>query len=87
MGCLYASACNFSPLVTLDDGSCDFISCVLPGCTYPSGLNFDPMATFDDASCVFNENVNTCSSDVNGDNVITVADLLLLLTDFGGICP
>jgi hypothetical protein len=45
------------------------------------------MATFDDASCVFNENVNTCSSDVNGDNVITVADLLLLLTDFGGICP
>lgn len=87
LGCLYASACNFSPLVTLDDGSCDFISCVLPGCTYPSGLNFDPMATFDDASCVFNENVNTCSTDVNGDNVITVADLLLLLTDFGGICP
>ena len=86
-GCTYASACNFNALATIDDGTCDFSSCTIPGCTYPIALNFDPLATFDDASCLFNENVNTCSTDINGDNLITVGDLLLLLTDFGGECP
>lgn len=86
-GCSYASACNFDPLTTIDDSSCDFTSCQVPGCTYSSAINFNPEATFDDASCVFNDNVNTCASDINGDDVITVGDLLLLLTDFGGNCP
>ncbi|MDA7708655.1 endonuclease [Flavobacteriales bacterium] len=87
MGCMYAAACNFDPSATLDNGACDFISCEVPGCTYMGALNFEPLATFDDGSCLFNDNVNTCSSDINGDNLITVGDLLLLLTDFGGTCP
>jgi len=87
VGCMYAAACNFDPAATLDNGACDFISCEVPGCTYMSALNFEPLATFDDGSCLFNDNVNTCSSDINGDNLITVGDLLLLLTDFGGTCP
>lgn len=87
MGCMYAAACNFDPSATLDNGACDFISCEVPGCSYTGALNFEPLATFDDGSCLFNDNVNTCSSDINGDNLITVGDLLLLLTDFGGICP
>ena len=84
---MYAAACNFDPAATLDNGACDFISCEVPGCTYMGALNFEPLATFDDGSCLFNDNVNTCSSDINGDNLITVGDLLLLLTDFGGTCP
>jgi hypothetical protein len=86
-GCSYPSACNFDPLTTIDDNSCDFVICQVPGCTYDSAVNFNPAATFDDASCLFNDNVNTCATDINGDNVITVGDLLLLLTDFGGSCP
>ena len=87
VGGMYAAACNFDPAATLDNGSCEFISCEVPGCTYIGALNFELLATFDDGSCLFNDNVNTCSSDINGDNLITVGDLLLLLTDFGGTCP
>ncbi len=87
LGCSYASACNFNPLSTLDDGTCEFSSCEIPGCTYDSALNFNPLATFDDASCLFSDNINSCATDINGDNIISVGDLLLLLTDFGGECP
>ncbi len=47
-GCTDPDACNFDPLATIDNGSCDY-SCF--GCTDPQACNFDPVATVDDGSC------------------------------------
>lgn len=86
-GCTYPNACNFNNEATLDDGTCDFVSCEIFGCTYPSALNFNQLSTIDDGSCLFSEATNDCATDINSDGVVTVADLLLLLTDFGANCP
>ncbi len=56
------------------------------GCTYPDALNFNPEATTDDGSCEFATGSDGCSTDVNGDGIVNVGDLLLLLGDFGVIC-
>lgn len=50
LGCSDATACNFDATATLDDGSCEFLSCA--GCTDPLASNYDPTATIDDGSCV-----------------------------------
>lgn len=49
------------------------------GCTDPSATNFDPAANSDDGSCTF----PACVGDLNGDLVISVADILQMLGDFG----
>ena len=48
-GCTDPSACNYDPVVTIDDGSCDLSSCI--GCTDPTACNYDFSATIDDGSC------------------------------------
>ena len=47
-GCDDATAANFDPSVTLNDGSC-----IYPGCTDASACNFDSGANEDDGSCDF----------------------------------
>lgn len=49
------------------------------GCTDEAAINYNPDAVVDDGSCV----LDTCYGDVNGDNSITVGDLLEILADFG----
>ena len=51
-GCTYETACNYDPTASVDDGSCDFISCLTLGCTYPGACNYDPTANLDDGSCL-----------------------------------
>jgi hypothetical protein len=51
-GCLDAAACNYDSTSTLDDGSCEFISCN-SGCTYASATNYDSAVTIDDGTCAF----------------------------------
>ena len=47
-GCMDATACNYDPTATCDDGSC-----VLPdGCTDPNACNYDASALCDDGSCL-----------------------------------
>ena len=48
-GCTDATACNYDPDATTDNGACDF-SCY--GCTDAESCNYDPDATIDDGSCV-----------------------------------
>ena len=59
-GCTDATACNYDPAATVDDGSCamnddcgvcggDNSSC--SGCTDPQYVEFDPYATIDDGTC------------------------------------
>ena len=56
------------------------------GCTYSVALNFNPNATIDDGSCLFPECMSDCAGDLNGDDSVTVDDILQLLSAFGLIC-
>ena len=73
LGCTSSFACNFNPEATVDDGSCDFISCLAFGCTDPTACNFDPSAQFDDGTCVFAQAPfdcdGNCVNDADGDGV------------------
>ena len=80
-GCTYFTAANFSPLATADDGSCEF-----PGCLDPEALNFSPHFNADAGGCVYNSGNPDCPSDITGDGVVTVGDLLELLGSFGEGC-
>ncbi len=61
-----------------EDGVCDVDE--VPGCTDPEAENYDPNATDDDGSCEFPA---PCPGDFDGDNIITVSDVLVALGDFG----
>jgi hypothetical protein len=81
LGCTYAHAVNFNPVATIDDGSCEFA-----GCTDPSAENFEPYASVDNGTCETEPCVASCLGDLNNDGSIGSADLLTLLTTFGGDC-
>ena len=151
-GCTNPDACNYNPAAATDDGSCEFTSCA--GCTEIFSCNFDPNATIDDGSCILPYDIvyedldgdgiggsvgiadvcelgpglsletgdcdddnntvypgaagtaegidnncngvidadealpNLCPEDLNQDGLISVADILMLLADFGctGVC-
>ena len=76
-GCTSVEALNFNPYANLDDGSC-----ITAGCTEPGAINYNPEADFGDGSCIFVD----CSSDLNGDGLAGVADLVLFLQNFGDVC-
>jgi hypothetical protein len=50
-GCIDSSACNFSSSALVDDGSCEYVSCV--GCTDAEACNYNELATTDDGSCCY----------------------------------
>ena len=60
LGCTDATACNYNPDATLDDGSCNF-DC--NGCTDPTACNYDATATQDDGSCTVNDDCGVCGGD------------------------
>jgi len=84
--CLYALPGYDCEGVCLDfdeDGTCDIHE--VSGCTYSNAENFNPEATEDNGTCTFpNDNgpIEGCP-DVNGDGIVSVPDLLLLLGAFG----
>jgi hypothetical protein len=78
---MYPAACNYDPSALTDDGSCEFVSCA--GCTYPDAVNYNAAATIDDGSCLY---FDACPYDLNEDGLINTADLLVLLSAFGGVC-
>ena len=80
-GCTYFAAANFDPLATLDDGSCEF-----PGCLDPEALNFSLHFNVDGGGCIYNSGNPDCPSDITGDGVVSVGDLLELLSSFGEGC-
>jgi DNA-binding beta-propeller fold protein YncE len=83
-GCMDTCACNYNNNATLNDGSCDFTSCVSEGCTYPDADNYNPEATLDIGTCVF---TNDCPADLNTDGNVSTGDLLIFLSDYGITCP
>ncbi len=89
-GCTDAAACNYDVNASIDDGSCLQLdlcgicggeSDTCDGCTDSSACNYDEAALNDDGSCEYES--CSCPEDINGDGVISVADILLLLGEFG----
>ena len=79
LGCTDSAACNYNVDANTNDDSCDYTSCA--GCMDAEACNYDELATIDDGSCDFTS--CDCPADVNGDGVISVADILVLLGEFG----
>ena len=53
LGCTFDIACNFDSLATIDDGSCDFYSCLIVGCTDADACNYSPEANLDSGACLY----------------------------------
>ena len=83
-GCMCPWACNFDDQATSEDGSCDFLSCA--GCTYAWSSNYNPDVLYDDGSCIEDIVDDPCQADMNGDGIVSTADLLQFLTAFGEEC-
>jgi hypothetical protein len=70
-------------LETIVDG-CSLIvvmSGALNGCTDINACNYDPLAIIDVGSCEYDSCL--CPEDINSDGIISVADILVLLGQFG----
>lgn len=84
-GCTYSWACNYDAAANVDDGSCDVATC--GGCKYTEADNYDETALFDDGSCQFQLGQDSnCPTDVDGDGLTGVNDLLEILSLFGASC-
>ena len=57
LGCTNASASNYNPAATLNDGSC-----IIEGCTYPNALNYNASANTDNGSCVYPAVIPGCTN-------------------------
>jgi len=83
-GCTYPLANNYLSYATLDDGGCEYW-----GCTDADAANFNPFANIDDGTCgeaCDPAGDSTCQADNDGDGIISVSDLLILLGEFGSAC-
>ncbi len=88
-GCTDVNACNYDPTATCDDGSClAFDACgncggsATAGCTDTNACNYDPIATCDDGLCEY-DSCAGCMGDFDDDNMRTVNDLLIMMSEFG----
>ena len=84
VGCMYSGAENYVAFATVDDGSC-----LIPGCMDSEALNYHPIFNVEDESCLYPSDfggVSNCPTDINGDGLVSVVDLLALLGEFGFIC-
>ena len=77
-GCTYANAINFTPLATDDDGSCNFVGCVLPD--YSS---YNELANTNSGDCTNAPG----SADFTGDGMVQLEDLLEFLVAYGTSGP
>lgn len=65
-GCTDATACNYDPAATDDNGSCEYETCA--GCTDATACNFDPDATIAAPNeCCFSNCVTLLMNDSFGD--------------------
>jgi len=84
-GCADPFASNFDPLADPNSSAdhCDGLA--EAGCTYTSAGNYAETAQWDDGSCVFS-GANSDCPDNNGDGLVGVGDVLILLSVFGSAC-
>ncbi len=82
-GCTDATACNYSPDATVDDGSCESQSCACPG-----DITGDYAVTVADVLLALSEFgcMANCTADIDGNGYVNVSDILDLLALFGTVC-
>ena len=82
-GCTDSSACNYLPVATIDDGSCEMQSCSCPG-----DINGDSAITVADVLLTLSEFgcMSNCIADIDGNGFVNVTDILELLSMFGTAC-
>ena len=72
-GCTNASADNYDPAASSDDGSC-----IVGGCIYINAANYNPDATYDDESCVFAGCTNAFALNFDPSAILDDGSCLLL---------
>ena len=85
LGCTDEEACNYDSGANADDGSCEYISCQCVG-----DLDGDSLIGVNDMLellSLFGCTVNCGMADINNNGLVGSADVLLVLAQFGAICP
>ena len=85
-GCVDPFAANFDPLADPTSSNAFCLEGASEGCTYAEAENYNGAAQWDDGSCVFAPVPSDCP-DNNGDGLVGVNDVLILLSAFGDACP
>jgi hypothetical protein len=79
-GCTVIEACNYDEIATVNDGTCDFLSCINFGCTDTIACNYDSLADYLDTSCIYpNFPYNCdgiCVNDTDGDGTCNEYEIL-----------
>jgi len=72
-GCTVIEACNYDVDATVNNGTCDFLSCILFGCTDPIACNYDSLADYDNGTCIYPNSPYDCDgiciNDTDGDGI------------------
>ena len=69
-----------------DDGDGVCLLDEIYGCTDSVAVNYYPIFTEDDGGCIYAVDLCDCPADMNGDNFITVADIIVILGLFEYSC-
>jgi hypothetical protein len=77
-GCTESDACNYDAGATVEDGSCEYLSCA--GCMDELACNYDVTVSIQDDSCTYPETgldcLGNCLSDEDGDGVCDENEVL-----------
>ena len=84
-GCADPFAANFDPLADPNSPDSFCTGLAEAGCMYEGASNYSATAQWDDGSCIFSTPPQDCP-DNNGDGLIGVGDVLILLSAFGDTC-
>ncbi|HAW73457.1 MAG TPA: hypothetical protein DCX00_06515 [Flavobacteriales bacterium] len=84
-GCVDPEACNYASEANCGDESCIYPPLGLSNCY--DGETFCGEGTIWDASLQTCVAFDDCPADLNGNGLVEVSDLLLVLADFGTECP
>jgi hypothetical protein len=68
IGCMNTLACNYEPGAIFDDGSCEFLSCIVFDCSDINACNYNADTDYDDGSCEYAEYPYDCNGECEEDN-------------------
>ncbi|MGB1347834.1 MAG: T9SS type A sorting domain-containing protein [Flavobacteriales bacterium] len=87
-GCLNPLACNYNPYATNDDGTCEYVSCLVLGCTLEGACNYDSEANVNDGSCEYFSCQGCLNPDAcNYDETATIAGICDYMSCVGCLDP